>query len=44
MASMIMAESVEFLPVVYPYCWMGVMAFSSSRGFQEPMLGLVQSP
>ena len=41
---MIMAESVAFLPLVYPYCWIGVIAFSSSTFFHLANPGLVQSP
>jgi hypothetical protein len=32
-ASMIIAESDEFLPAVYLYCCMGVIAYSSSTFF-----------
>ena len=44
MASMIMALSVAFLPVVLRNCWIGWIECSSRVFFQEPRLGVVQSP
>src|SRR6266498_1722479 len=44
MASITMAESVAFLPVVYANCWIGWMDWSSSRSFQPFRLVPVQSP
>ncbi len=43
-ASMISAESVEFLPRVYANCWIGWIACSSNWSFQPPRCGVVQSP
>ena len=44
MASIIMALSVAFLPVVYANCCLGVTAFSSSVVFHELRPWLAQSP
>ncbi len=44
MASMMSAESDEFLPVVLLYCWMGWMALSRSWVFHEFRSEVVQFP
>src|SRR5580693_3413347 len=43
-ASMTIAVSVEFLPVVYANCWMGWMDWARSWSFQPFRLVPVQSP
>ena len=44
MVSMIRAESLEFLPLVLLYCWIGWMALSRMTGFQLPICDDVQLP
>src|SRR5215831_8956464 len=44
MASITIAESVEFLPLVYANCWIGWIDCASNWSFQPRRLVPVQSP
>lgn len=44
MASMMRAESEEFFPETFRYCWMGWMEWSRITCFQELISRAVQSP